>query len=454
VTEAARGAWRPVQFLGSKLRALDSITEAMKSLHLAGGVVWEPFSGSTVVAQSLAASGFRVIAGDALAVSAAFATAVLGVGRDRDDSQELNGLAQIIVGRASANLDSEFEVWSTWLDKESAALKAGDGRGLLRVGAELPQRWRPGNRGAGLDAMFGAVEYASKHRRYHPHGSMSSTYAGTYFGIHQALHLDTIRIAIDEVLPPDAGHLKWSRACMITALAHAASAAVFSPGKHFAQPHRVRDGKKLDFHVARVLTDRSIDIVARFAEAADRLAAVARPARECHHASRIRVEDVSAETLISWGVDIVYADPPYTAQQYSRFYHVLDTLTEGIPAKLQLRAGAVTRGLYPEGRYLSPFCSRVRAKGAIADLACKSAKAGASLVFSYSDSIASATGNVRSVTLSTLVEQLEHAYGSDAVSVQQLTFRYRQFNNTAVMVAQREDPEFLVVARIGGKHAG
>lgn len=284
---------------------------------------------------------------------------------------------------------------------------------------------------------------------------MSSTYAGTYFGIGQALHLDAIRTAIDAVLPPDADHVRWAHACMITALAHAASAAVYSPGKHFAQPHRVREGKNLGFHMVRVLTDRSIDIVAKFVEAVDRLAGIARPARECHYASRIRVEDVSAENLMSWGVDVVYADPPYTAQQYSRFYHVLDTLTEAIPANLQLlRTGAVTRGLYPEGRYLSPFCSRVRAKGAIADLARKSAKAGASLVFSYSDSVASATGNARSVTLSTLVDQLEQAYGRDAVSVQQLTFRYRQFNNTAVTVAGREDPEFLVVARIGGKHAG
>jgi hypothetical protein len=76
------------------------------------------------------------------------------------------------------------------------------------------------------------------------------------------------------------------------------------------------------------------------------------------------------------------------------------------------------------------------------------------LVFSYSDSIASATGNARSVTLDTLVEQLEQAYGRDAVSLQQMAFRYRQFNNAAVTVAVREDPEFLVAARIGGRHAG
>lgn len=387
-----------------------------------------------------------------MGVSTTFASAALGVGRD-DHPETLPTAGSRIIERARATFNAEQSLWSQWLEKEAHALFTNDGHALIHVGSQIPQRWRRDNQDLALKSFFCAVDRAANTGTPMLRGLAASTYAGTYFGIQQALDLDALRTGIDEVLPPGDKQTRWPRACMITALAHAASSATFSSGKHFAQPHRVHDGKNLEFHAARALTDRSVNLVAKFAAAIDQLNVVARPACEHHRTYQARVEDVSAEDLMSWGVDTVYADPPYTAQQYSRFYHVLETLANGIPAKLQLRGGAVTRGLYPENRYLSPFCSRVQAADAIGDLAHKSAKAGANLVFSYSDSVSSSTGNARSVALDTVVNQLEQAYGCEAVSVQQLSFRYRQFNRAAAVVRRREDPEFLVVARIGGSDA-
>lgn len=453
MTEADPAPWRPVHYLGNKLRALDSIVAAMKSVQPHGGSLWEPFAGSTVVSQSLASRGFRIHAGDALAASVAFATALLGVGRD-DHTGSLQHLANEILRDARPLRDLHAEPWTQWIDEESESLVARDGDALLQIGAHIPQRWRriPGDEG--LESQFHLVDAAARSRTVHPLGLVSSTYAGTYFGISQAVELDALRAAIDRAVPAASQRTAWHRACMLTALSHAASTAVFSPGKHFAQAHRVRGGKSLQFHAVRALTDRSISIVERFSGAVDQIAAAARPSSEQHCANQIRVEDVTAEDLIRWGIDVVYADPPYTAQQYSRFYHVLETMVEGVPARLQQRASGVTRGIYPEGRYLSPFCSRVHAQGAIGHLARISAKAGASLVFSYSDTVSSATGNARSVSLDTLVRELQQAYGQDAVSVERMNFRYRQFNSTAASVVKREDPEFLVSAKIGGLDAG
>ena len=59
--------------------------------------------------------------------------------------------------------------------------------------------------------------------------------------------------------------------------------------------------------------------------------------------------------------DIVYIDPPYNSRQYSRFYHVLETLTKWDMPKLHGVA------LKPEPENMSDYC-RVSAKNRFAEL--------------------------------------------------------------------------------------
>lgn len=54
-------------------------------------------------------------------------------------------------------------------------------------------------------------------------------------------------------------------------------------------------------------------------------------------------------------VDLVYIDPPYTGEQYSRFYHVLETVCKYDNPNLEYK------GLYRTDRYTSPFSLRSKA---------------------------------------------------------------------------------------------
>jgi hypothetical protein len=223
--------------------------------------------------------------------------------------------------------------------------------------------------------------------------------------------------------------------------------AVYSPGKHFAQPHRVREGKDLAFHAKRALSDRSVDIVQEFLAAAQLMDRSARASRERHWAEQRLVGDVKPEDIKARGTTTVYADPPYTAQQYSRFYHLLETLVTGVPPVLQLVNGKVTRGLYPQGRYLSPFSSRRQAPGAFRKFIETARKADANLVVSYSAGIGKATGNARMVSLEDMRTWMVEAYGASNFSLERLDFRYRQFNNRGSEVSGRDDPEYLLIGR-------
>lgn len=437
--------WRPVQYLGSKLRSLDLIAGALGDLDDRPGRVWEPFTGSSVVAQRIAAEGHRVWATDALECSATFAAAMLGVGRASSNTS----LTEVADNVSALSVD--LGTWAAWVEREDEALAARDGSALLTGGVDVPQRWRPGTRSQSLRTLFQDVEDAAGQADVHPAGLISATYAGTYFGIRQALTLEQLRGRIDVVAPSSDPTSRWVRAGLLTALNSAASAAVFSAGKHFAQPHRLRPGKDLTFHAQRALGDRSVDVAEVFRVAAKEVEGRSTDGDSLHEADQQPVEDVSASDLIERDITAVYADPPYTAQQYSRFYHVLEVLTTGVPVRLQRVKGQVTSGLYPDNKYLSPYSSRQQAPAAFRHLLTTARDADAHMILSYSDTRGASTGNARVVTLASLVQLTEEVYGKDAVTVQELDLRYRQFNSGPRRVSGRRDPEFIVTGRA---HAG
>ena len=435
--------WRPVQFLGSKLRSLDFIAQELSDLQVPSSRVWEPFTGSSVVSQRLAADGYNVWATDALESSAHFAASLLGVNRGPSNATNLLGAAT-----EASNLGRFPTSWSTWLKREAKALAECDANALFAGGAEIPQRWRAGTSEPSLRLLFQEVEDAAFHAETFHDGLISATYAGSYFGIKQAIIIEQLRSRIDVVAPPGESTLAWVRSGLLTALCSAASTAVFSAGKHFAQPHKVSSDKNLSFHSKRIIRDRSVNIVDEFLIAAKEIDSHARRNQGQHGAGRLLVENVNSSHLVDHGISVVYADPPYTAQQYSRFYHVLEVLVSGVPARLQRVNGKVTSGLYPDKKYHSPFSSRRNASNAFRHLISTTRAACADLILSYSDTRGESTGNARVISLASLVQCVEDIYGTKAVNVRELDFRYRQFNNGAHSITNRSDPEYIVTGRV------
>lgn len=435
------GAFRPVQFLGNKTRSIEPVAKAILNELSQDGAVWDAFSGSTVVAQAIAARNRRVVATDALACSATFGRALLG---DGSSPVEAGAVIEAVVEESRNKELSDH--WAKHLAAEKTAIDARDGLRLLTLGSELPQRWRPHAADRRLQSLFGAVDAAALHEN-RAIGLLSTSYAGTYFGVQQAVRLEALEAAATEMLVRNDIN-RWVHAVLLTAICSAASTAAFSAGKHFAQPHRTAPGKPLDFHAKRCLADRSVNVDDDFVDAAKRIFAEARPVGEAHRSYCRPVETVTRADVVSWGAGAIYADPPYTAQQYSRYYHVLDVIVGGVPPRLQQVRGRITQGLYPDSKYHSPFCSRRMAPEAFRQLAEVARDSGARLVVSYSASLSGETGNARTLSLEQLKEILTHVFGSRRVSVEQLALRYRQFNRSENGRAERDDPEFLLVGGV------
>lgn len=436
-----RKVLRPVQYLGNKQRSLGSILPHVASAVDSGDTVADLFTGTSVVAQGMASLGLDVLALDVSPACATMARATLGV--DRRSGDCLVTAFEAVTDVAQESLHQLTTAFGEWLEAEDRAIRAADGRELLALGRFVPQVWRRPrcHRLTELFASWNAA--AGAERASLP--LLTPVFAGTYLGVRQALTLDAYRFAVSESL--QRGLLSsWQADATVTSLLSAASSAAFTAGKHFANPLADSRSCTSAFHHCRILADRSVDVATHSRHFLNRVAHHARQANESHQVIEAPVDSVTAEMLRAQKVRLVYADPPYTAQQYSRFYHLLDVYAQGWPRPLQRVRGRITKGLYPIRRYMSPFCRKTQAAAALRRLTETCRDAEATLLLSYSLSARRSTGNERMLSLDTLISILAASYGRPNLSVAEFNHRYRQFNASHKVRATRDDPEILVTA--------
>jgi adenine-specific DNA methylase len=147
-------------------------------------------------------------------------------------------------------------------------------------------------------------------------------YADLYFGVQQAIELDSVRHAIAEL--PDPVDRRWA----LGALVVAASRIATGYGGHFAQP-RATPAQLLDAKFfSEVVSLRSRSLLQEFEK---RLLILARESDSTKHVTQL-VDGPwqSAISEIADQVDpknvTVYVDAPYRREEYSRYYHLLETL--------------------------------------------------------------------------------------------------------------------------------
>lgn len=116
-------------------------------------------------------------------------------------------------------------------------------------------------------------------------------------------------------------------------------------------------------------------------------------------------------------IDIAFIDPPYNSRQYSRFYHLLETLTKN--DKPQLHGIA----LKPKPENMSHYC-RIQAKQSFRDLIEKLAKISRLLVVTYNNTY-SANGRSNARLKEQEIKQI-----LDSVGITQIIeFNYRAFSS-------------------------
>jgi adenine-specific DNA methylase len=155
------------------------------------------------------------------------------------------------------------------------------------------------------------------------------------------------------------------------------------------------------------------------------------------------LDSMSADTTI------VYADPPYTRDHYSRYYHTLETICfrdiPEISTMVSKGRTLISRGVYRKERHQSPFCIKSQAAGAFNMLCSKCSDRNVNLIISYSPFDESKKTHPRLLTIDQLTTIAKQFYKNVVVKSTPGVFSHSKLNRSNKHLEASNQAEVLVV---------
>lgn len=406
-SQGDEAALRPIHYLGNKSKILADIAGAIADMAPAGEAVCDLFAGTGVVSRELAKK-HAVYASDVQEYSRVLTAALLFPRALPTTLHE----ATLAAGSRHSALLRRSPVDALLEYEQSALVDAHNGDAgklcdIVESGA-LVTATSLAPTGSMLRVLCEAASYALPQST----GSVITRYyGGVYFGYDQAIALDGLAAAVRGLPHP-------YKNVGLAALLSTASDVVSSVGNHFAQPMKLRrpEGTPKESSVAAILRMRRRSVPQAFAMWLDRYGQLT--PRPGNH--RVRSGDFrSILASLPRDVGAIYADPPYTRDHYSRFYHVLETIAVGDePGVSMMGSGAElrpSRAIYRRDRHQSPFSITSQVRAAFAAMFEATVRLDVPLVLSYSPRSPSTPSRRDTRLLS--IEQLIEIAGSCGAQV-------------------------------------
>lgn len=357
----------PIRYMGTK-RQLAQHVRRLAEIASPHGSLTDLFSGMGSVAAEHAGRR-HVVTNDAMSFTGALARARF-VGKDRKVT------AAGLITRLRPLVREQRKYLMDMFHRELAAeAKVLDGSApdlATHMGAV---------RHAGCDESFRRRAFHARSLSGAPAFKMACLYyAGGYFSMRQAIDIDAIAFAIETVR----GGRKYAD-WLISAWLSACSRVINAPG-HTAQ--FLKANSNATAGRIKAFWRRSI-----WDEFKDALADLEQVGPEPWRAgNRAVISDALA--LVQGrrlaGTGVIYADPPYTKDQYSRFYHLFEALYEYEYPTISGEGRAVSA----DERFSTGFCRITQVEASFIALFEGVAALGVPLVLSYpSDGLLTAAGS-------------------------------------------------------------
>ena len=407
---ADKNVQRTIHYLGSKLRAVDPIRRAVSAVAPVGQPVCDLFAGSGIVSLALG-SDWDVTSVDIQEYSRVLCNGLTNA------PPNAGGEGASLCNQANAgSLRSElrFALADLLVHEQKCLTEAAGGSveslcDLLEYGSLLPlnaSRNMPPTLRNELSVAIGKLDALGLARG--PQTVVTRHFGGRYFSWKQAIDLDA---ALAEIHSLDHNF----RDFYLSAAFVVASDIVNTVGKHFAQPIKLRDsnGHPKRHLVKQTLRDRALNVFDSYRACCRSLAAI-RQSHRLHRAVKSDYLDFLKDDNTPFAA--IYADPPYTRDHYSRYYHVLETMAvrdDPEVATTKIRSNGMprlSRGVYRLQRHQSPFCIPTKAPGAFDHLFSAVAKRRVPLILSYSPYQASTGNRPRLLTIDQLFYMAKRYY--------------------------------------------
>lgn len=429
--------FRTLNYLGSKLRLLDFIEDKVLDITPQGTGVCDLFAGSGCVSRKLSRL-YPIVACDIQEYTKVISNALLNKFDVTDKAIE--DFFMLLNSESANNLREAF---APLIELEQNAIKNKNlevltcilEHGSLEV-FNIEQ-----NLSFLSDQLVVVCKNLKKVGLNDVRSLISRYYGGVYFSYKQAVEIDIILEGIQSFVS------KENRDLFLAALLSTTSDVVNTVGKHFAQPIKARDSKgniKITVY-NKAVKDKTIDIVTLYREWLLKYKTLAKS--DYQH---ITMRDDYEQCLraLPDNVKTVYADPPYTRDHYSRYYHVLETLTLRDTPKISTvtihGSTHVSNGIYREDRHQSPFCIKSKALNAFRKMFELTASTGRNLLLSYSPYDETKKTHPRVVTMQQLISLAEE-YFDNVKTVSAGSFKHNKLNSAEHFLEASDEAELLIV---------
>ncbi len=429
--------FRTLNYLGSKLRLLDFIEDRILDVTPKGAGICDLFAGSGCVSRKLSRL-HPIVACDVQGYSKVIAEALL-----KRFILEDNAIDRFFKDINTETAETLRKVFSPLIELEKKAI---DNRNLevltciLEHGSVEVFKIEPSNSFLS-DYLRIVCKHLEDENLNDVRSLISRYYGGVYFSYQQAVEIDVILEGVHKFVSED------NRNLFLAALLSTASDIVDTVGKHFAQPIKARDSKgniKMTVY-NKAVKDKTIDVFKLFREWLIKYKNLTK-----NNYSHITIMGDFEQCLkmLPNSVKTVYADPPYTRDHYSRYYHVLETLTLRDNPQISTvtihGSTHVSNGIYRENRHQSPFCIKSKAPDAFRKMFELTSKSGRNLLLSYSPYDETKKSHPRVVTMQQLISIAEEYFGKVEI-VSAGSFRHNKLNSSEHFLEASEEAELLII---------
>lgn len=329
-----------INYPGSKKKLLNFIYNNTYEYIDENKFVLDIFSGTGCVAEMYANNGYKVISNDAEKYSYYITKSLIC--EQQNEKLNLSKFKKAFADnkdRLFNQFENEIIEERKLIDSKSSDIEKFD-KSIIKIW-DINDR----NKYEIEDINISSIDDLNKKIKDIPFCLFTLYFSGYYFGLEQSIEIDSIRYAIEKV--------DKTNSLLYTALYYSMKEAVFAKDGHMAQPLNHEKNKKKLFEVRK----KSISNIF-FEKLEDLRKNINVNNKEDNKSFNYKLSDILENDFIRENVGFIYADPPYTDMQYSRYFHLLNTVSEYYYPKLTAKNGKITSGLYTENRFQSPLSNK------------------------------------------------------------------------------------------------
>ncbi len=347
-----------MQYMGGKGRIVGNILNGVEAQFKDLSHFVDLFSGSGVVAFHAQMRGYKVSANDIQPYSSAVLSSLLT--HSRTDIESLVHSLQAISDDKLFHKSRSIYL-ADYFKEKSFITALNDNRFIWEDYRDFCES---------TELCNGTLESVSDLKSNEDWTLFLAYYRNTYFGVRQCAEIDYLRELSESLSEDLKAHLIAS---VVSALTYCVSSTTHLA--QFLKPSTDKNSKSL-------LVRRNLKIIDFVIERLNLLTLV--DLSDSNTVFNLDFKDALRELALD-SSSIVYADPPYFKEHYSRYYHVLDTfvLYDYPLLTFNPRLGETTKGRYRDDRIVSDFGKKSLVRGAFDELCNSCLIYGNKLAISY-----------------------------------------------------------------------